>query len=322
MSDGKGPENSPKVDLAKSKSRKEREMIARRIIARKQVEKLIKNSEVVVKGVPPVEEVSHTPDTSAVTPVEEMEVESAKVELEVSMTSAEENPPDPPSEADLPMDDVDSADIPGQSLPPLPADVPPPLPPPEERPPLPPVPVLTPFKPPSTFSATSTTHSETTPTTGETSRSLTPMDNLRSSDNKSSLSPASLSPAKTTPTLTKSSGTATPILQKDKLHPRAWGERCIKAFEINSQIGEGAYGKVYKATDKACGEVVALKMVRTDNEREGFPITAVREIKILKQLCHENIVNLKEVVTDKVKAVDFRGNKGLCVCACVKCEWL
>lgn len=53
-------------------------------------------------------------------------------------------------------------------------------------------------------------------------------------------------------------------------------------------------------------------MVRTDNEKEkeGFPITAVREVKILRQLAHENIVNLKEIVTDKVNAADFRKSKG------------
>ena len=56
-------------------------------------------------------------------------------------------------------------------------------------------------------------------------------------------------------------------------------------------------------------EVVALKMVRTDNEKEGFPITAVREIKILRQLCHENIINLKEIVTDKTNALDFKKDK-------------
>lgn len=44
-------------------------------------------------------------------------------------------------------------------------------------------------------------------------------------------------------------------------------------------------------------ELVALKKVRMDNEREGFPLTAIREIKLLKTLHHENIVTLKEIVT-------------------------
>jgi serine/threonine protein kinase len=54
------------------------------------------------------------------------------------------------------------------------------------------------------------------------------------------------------------------------------------------------------------GELVALKKVRLENEKEGFPITAVREIKILRQLNHKNIVNLREIVTDKQDALDFR----------------
>lgn len=73
-----------------------------------------------------------------------------------------------------------------------------------------------------------------------------------------------------------------------------------------TQIGEGTYGQVYKARDKNTGQLVALKKVRLENEKEGFPITAVREIKILRQLNHKNIVNLREIVTDKQDAMDFR----------------
>ena len=58
------------------------------------------------------------------------------------------------------------------------------------------------------------------------------------------------------------------------------------------------------------GTFVALKKVRLENEKEGFPITAVREIKILRQLNHPNIVNLMEIVTDKHEASDFRKDKG------------
>ena len=62
------------------------------------------------------------------------------------------------------------------------------------------------------------------------------------------------------------------------------------------------------------GELVALKKVRTDNEKEGFPITAVREIKILRQLNHPSVVNLREIVTDKQDALDFRKDKGESSC--------
>ncbi|XP_052826820.1 cyclin-dependent kinase 12 isoform X2 [Octopus bimaculoides] len=89
-----------------------------------------------------------------------------------------------------------------------------------------------------------------------------------------------------------------------------WGERCVEVFRKICQIGEGTYGQVYKAEDTFSGELVALKKVRLENEKEGFPITAVREIKILRQLNHPNIVNLKEIVTDKQDALDFRKDKG------------
>lgn len=85
-----------------------------------------------------------------------------------------------------------------------------------------------------------------------------------------------------------------------------WGERCVDVFEVIDQIGEGTYGQVYKAQDKRACVIVALKKVRLENEKDGFPITAVREIKILRQLNHKNIVNLREIVTDKQDALDFR----------------
>ncbi len=70
-------------------------------------------------------------------------------------------------------------------------------------------------------------------------------------------------------------------------------EHCYERME---QIGEGTYGEVYLARDKAIGDLVALKKIRMDNEKEGFPITAIREIKLLKQLNHENVIRLREIV--------------------------
>ncbi|KAH7432621.1 hypothetical protein KP509_07G031100 [Ceratopteris richardii] len=65
--------------------------------------------------------------------------------------------------------------------------------------------------------------------------------------------------------------------------------------------------QVYMAKEIATGEIVALKKVRMDNEKEGFPITAIREIKILKKLQHENVIRLKEIVTSSGPEGDEQG---------------
>ncbi len=78
---------------------------------------------------------------------------------------------------------------------------------------------------------------------------------------------------------------------------RKWVSRDMSCFLTQEQVGEGTYGQVWSARDKQTNELVALKKVRMDNEREGFPLTAIREIKLLKTLHHENIVQLKEIVT-------------------------
>ena len=56
---------------------------------------------------------------------------------------------------------------------------------------------------------------------------------------------------------------------------------------------------MFVGADKVTGEIVALKRINTEEEENGFPITAIREVKILKALKHENIVTLKEIVTSK-----------------------
>jgi serine/threonine protein kinase len=43
--------------------------------------------------------------------------------------------------------------------------------------------------------------------------------------------------------------------------------------------------------------LVALKKVRFDRSKEGVPVTSVRELRVLQQCQHPNIVDLKKVVT-------------------------
>ena len=52
----------------------------------------------------------------------------------------------------------------------------------------------------------------------------------------------------------------------------------------------GTYGVVFLAKHKRTDETVALKKIRLENEDEGVPSTAIREITILKELEHKNIV--------------------------------
>lgn len=62
-------------------------------------------------------------------------------------------------------------------------------------------------------------------------------------------------------------------------------------YEKVERIGEGTYGIVYKARDNVSKEFVALKKIKLENEDEGVPSTALREISILKELqTHPNIV--------------------------------
>eukprot|EP01017_Pseudomicrothorax_dubius_P049895 TRINITY_DN934_c0_g1_i1.p1 TRINITY_DN934_c0_g1~~TRINITY_DN934_c0_g1_i1.p1 ORF type:complete len:313 (+),score=117.52 TRINITY_DN934_c0_g1_i1:172-1110(+) len=67
-------------------------------------------------------------------------------------------------------------------------------------------------------------------------------------------------------------------------------------YEKLEKVGEGTYGVVYKARDTLTREIVALKKIRLENEEEGMPSTAMREISLLKELQHPNIVALKDVV--------------------------
>jgi serine/threonine protein kinase len=71
-----------------------------------------------------------------------------------------------------------------------------------------------------------------------------------------------------------------------------------KYKKIEKPVGEGTYGVVYKATclvGEAAGRTVALKKIRLEVEDEGVPSTALREISLLKELSHPNIVDLMDV---------------------------
>ncbi|KAK3817061.1 MAG: kinase-like domain-containing protein, partial [Linnemannia elongata] len=80
---------------------------------------------------------------------------------------------------------------------------------------------------------------------------------------------------------------AAPVLKGEDLYERV------------GQVGEGTYGKVYKAKNKQTGVYVALKRIRMEAEKDGFPITAMREIKLLQSLNHPHVISLKELMVSK-----------------------
>ncbi|KZT05509.1 Pkinase-domain-containing protein [Laetiporus sulphureus 93-53] len=67
-------------------------------------------------------------------------------------------------------------------------------------------------------------------------------------------------------------------------------------YECLNQVGEGTFGQVWKARNTRDGRFVALKKIRMEAERDGFPVTAMREIKLLQSLRHENIIRLYEMM--------------------------
>lgn len=73
-------------------------------------------------------------------------------------------------------------------------------------------------------------------------------------------------------------------------------------YQKEAKVGQGTFGEVFKARCRKTGKLVALKKVLMENEREGFPITALREIRILQLLDDENIVKLIEICRTKANA--------------------
>lgn len=72
-----------------------------------------------------------------------------------------------------------------------------------------------------------------------------------------------------------------------------------KNYKLLCEVGSGTYGRVFKALCLSTNSNVALKKIDIKQDFEGFPITAIREIKLLKMLDHPNIIKLKEIVVSK-----------------------
>ncbi|KAK3594380.1 hypothetical protein CHS0354_009672 [Potamilus streckersoni] len=79
------------------------------------------------------------------------------------------------------------------------------------------------------------------------------------------------------------------------------GSGIMEDYAKIEKIGEGTYGVVYKGRNKKTNRLVALKKIRLESEEEGVPSTAIREISLLKELQHPNIVCLEDVLMQENK---------------------
>ncbi|KAG0207931.1 Cyclin-dependent kinase 11B [Mortierella sp. NVP41] len=79
-------------------------------------------------------------------------------------------------------------------------------------------------------------------------------------------------------------------------HPVLTQCRSVENYEKLNRISEGTYGVVYRARDRITGEIVALKKLKLDQEKNGFPITSLREVYTLLLAKHPHIVNVREIV--------------------------
>ncbi|KAI0662716.1 Pkinase-domain-containing protein [Cubamyces menziesii] len=124
----------------------------------------------------------------------------------------------------------------------------------------------------------------------------------RRSKAKTARSDASQTPERATTPSRSQSGPPKPRPSHSKFvpprtsHPPLLPSRSVYCYERLNSIEEGSYGVVFRARDKQTGDIVALKKLKLDEEKHGFPITALREINALMVCKHENVVGIREVV--------------------------
>lgn len=75
-------------------------------------------------------------------------------------------------------------------------------------------------------------------------------------------------------------------------------ESKVDDYIKTEKIGEGTYGTVFKSKCKRTGATVALKKVKFHEENAGLPNTSIREISILREMKHPNIVQLVDIIIE------------------------
>ncbi|KAJ3215108.1 serine/threonine protein kinase, CMGC, CDC2/CDK sub [Dinochytrium kinnereticum] len=118
------------------------------------------------------------------------------------------------------------------------------------------------------------------------------------------VTPGAFSEAASSPSLTDGRSPSTQSrregLGRQRMELRQFvGCSSVEEYLMEKKIGEGTFGEVNTMLHAKSKKRYALKKILMHNEKEGIPITALREIKILKSLHHKNIVQLTEMAVKK-----------------------
>lgn len=82
-------------------------------------------------------------------------------------------------------------------------------------------------------------------------------------------------------------------LRRQSLSEIGFGRQ--ESYQKLRKLGEGTYATVYMGRSMLTNRLVALKEIKLEHE-EGAPCTAIREVSLLKELKHNNIVTLHDII--------------------------
>ncbi|KAJ3431699.1 cyclin-dependent kinase 10 [Anaeramoeba flamelloides] len=70
-------------------------------------------------------------------------------------------------------------------------------------------------------------------------------------------------------------------------------------YKKKAELGKGTYAVVYLAQDQKTNELVAIKKIRMSHAKDGLDLSAIRELKILQELSHPNVISLRDLYIHK-----------------------
>ena len=84
--------------------------------------------------------------------------------------------------------------------------------------------------------------------------------------------------------------TSTPLSPALPARRRLNKTNLTQPWQRPQELGSGSYAVVYKAKNRETDEIIALKKLRFGFDDQGLPSSTLREISLLKELKHDNIV--------------------------------